>query len=71
MTGPKSGHHVRDDAVLFIVTAPTGGFGPQVARVTAPRLRLPVSAAAWALPSAPLHDWNRPLLPMSAHLILI
>jgi hypothetical protein len=30
MTGPKFGHHVHYDAVLFIVTAPTVGIGPQV-----------------------------------------
>jgi hypothetical protein len=34
MTGPKSGRHVHDDAVLFIVTAPARrGIGPQVAGV--------------------------------------
>jgi len=38
MTGPKSGRHVHDDAVLFIVTAPARrGIGPQVAGVAVRR----------------------------------
>jgi hypothetical protein len=38
MTGPKSGRHVHGDAVLFIVTAPPVGIGPQAAGVGCPKM---------------------------------